>query len=96
MITSPYEAHLPCALAKSELLDYSQAKLSLELNANSISEAVDAYIDHKVSELTQLKQNDGVLQRQVRDQLYQKANGTFLRVALVCKELRCSMNYQRT
>lgn len=69
-------------------LDNNHAKLSLELNAQYISSAVDAYIDHKLLELTQLKQYDSTLQDQVKDQLHQKANGTFLWVALVCKELQ--------
>ena len=61
--------------------------LSLELNAESISKAVDAYIDHKVSELARMKEYDSKLENQVRDQLHQKANETFLWVALICMEL---------
>jgi len=64
-------------------------KLSLEINAHHhISNAVNAYIDHKVSDLVRLKQYDNKLQAQVNEQLRHKANGTFLWVALVCKELR--------
>ena len=65
----------------------SRVELSLELNAESVSGAVDAYIDHKVSELARTKGYNNTLQDQVRDQLHQKANETFLWVALVCKEL---------
>ena len=64
------------------------AELSLELNAKSVSGAVDVYINHKVSELAEMKRYDAMLQNQVRDQLHQKANETFLWVALVCKKLR--------
>ena len=42
---------------------------SQELNADSVSGAVDAYIDHKVSELARMKQYDSKLRDQVRDQL---------------------------
>jgi hypothetical protein len=59
-------------------LDNSRIKLSLKLNTLHVSSAVDVYIDHKLLELTQLKQYDSVLQGQVRDQLYQKARGNFL------------------
>ena len=65
----------------------SSIKLSLELNAKSVSGAVDAYIDHKISELARMKGYDNKLRDQVREQLHQKANETFLWVALVCKEL---------
>jgi hypothetical protein len=62
--------------------------LSLELNAAHVSSAVNIYIDHKVSELALLKQYDSTLQHQVNYQLRQKAHGTFLWVAFVCKELQ--------
>jgi hypothetical protein len=64
-----------------------EAKLSLELrqNAEQVARSVDAYIDHKLSCLESLGEAD--LQKQVRDKLHQKANGTFLWVALVMQEL---------
>jgi hypothetical protein len=68
-------------------LNDGHTNLSLELNAEHVSQAVNVYIDHKVSQLTRLKQYDSMLQDQVRHLLRQKANGTFLWVALVCKEL---------
>jgi hypothetical protein len=67
--------------------------LSLELNARHVSSAVNIYIDHKVSELASLKQYDSTLQHQVSNQLCQKANGTFLWVAFVCKELQTVENW---
>ena len=51
-----------------------------------MSSAVDAYIDHRVSGLTSVY-NDKALQDRLRDQMRQKANGTFLWVALVFQEL---------
>jgi hypothetical protein len=70
-------------------LDDHYIKLSLELNAYHISHAVDAYIDYKISKLSLLKQNTQ-LQGQVREELYQKSDGTFLWVALVFEELQKS------
>lgn len=69
-------------------LDNSSMKLSLELmqNADQVSEAVDAYIDFKISELQSL-QSDHEQRNRVRAILREKANGTFLWVALVAKGL---------
>jgi nucleoside phosphorylase len=67
--------------------DDSHTRLSLELNADHISHAVDVYIDHKVSQLVSLR-NDKTLQEQVQDEMRQKSDGTFLWVALVFEELR--------
>jgi hypothetical protein len=60
---------------------------SLEFNSSHVSRAVNAFIDSKVHELAERKTYDGELQKDVRDYLYEKADGTFLWVALVCKEL---------
>jgi hypothetical protein len=68
-------------------LDDPHTRLSLELNADHISHAVDVYVDYKVSQLVSLR-NDKVLQDQVRDQMHQRSDGTFLWVALVFEELR--------
>ena len=62
-------------------------RLSLEVNAELVSQAIDKYIDYKVSQLTSIR-NDNVLQSEVRKQLREKADGTFLWVALVFEELR--------
>ncbi len=64
-----------------------ETKLSLELNANHISDAVAAYIDHKVSRLKSLQRNGTILQR-VKEQLRRKSDGTFLWVALVVQEMQ--------
>ncbi|KAL2361643.1 hypothetical protein RJZ56_005471, partial [Blastomyces dermatitidis] len=71
--------------------DHKGNKLSLELNADRISSAVETYIDYKVSRLRILGHDKG-LQEQVRDQLRQKSHGTFLWVALVVQELhKCQL-----
>ncbi|KAK7408615.1 hypothetical protein QQX98_009217 [Neonectria punicea] len=61
--------------------------LQLKLNQGSISKAVDIYIDYKVDELTDLKDYDKATRDAVKNHLSANADGTFLWVALVCKEL---------
>lgn len=61
--------------------------LSLELNAKNISQAVDVYVNQKVSDIVSLK-DDQVLQERVSGQLRRKSDGTFLWVALVIDKLR--------
>ncbi|KAH6955659.1 hypothetical protein BKA56DRAFT_638112 [Ilyonectria sp. MPI-CAGE-AT-0026] len=68
-------------------LNNYRIRLSLEGNADDVSKAVEVYIDYKLSCLTSLKDNTS-LQDQVRDQMRQKANGTFLWAALVFQELQ--------
>ncbi|CAG8980239.1 hypothetical protein HYALB_00009821 [Hymenoscyphus albidus] len=67
-------------------LDHTQTRLSLELNKEHVSRAVQLFIDFKVSKL-RLIEDDGELQETIRGQIYDKANGTFLWAALVLKEL---------
>ena len=62
-------------------------ELSLEENSDFVSQAVNTYIDYKVSNLAEAKRYDSALQKHVNDELRRKANGTFLWVALVCEEL---------
>ncbi|KAL7800228.1 WD40-repeat-containing domain protein [Trichoderma ceciliae] len=64
-----------------------KTSLSLEVNADLVSRAVDAYIEHEISQLILMK-NHPTLKAGVRSEMRQKANGTFLWVALVIKELR--------
>jgi hypothetical protein len=73
-------------------LDDSDVKLSLELNAEHVSHAINVYIDYKVSKLASIK-HDQALQGQVQNQIRQKADGTFLWVALVFKELQVVQRY---
>jgi hypothetical protein len=63
-------------------------KLSLELNAESVSKAVDTYIRHRVHRLAQCQDYNNQLQDAVIRHLSLKADGTFLWVALVCQNLR--------
>jgi hypothetical protein len=63
-------------------------RLSLELNAESVSAAVSVFIRHKVSQLAQEKKYDKKTQDAVFEYLTTNANDTFLWVALVCQELR--------
>ena len=69
------------------VVDNSHTRLSLELNADHISHAVNVYVDYKVSQLVSLR-NHKALQDQVRDQMHKKSDGTFLWVSLVFEELR--------
>ncbi|KAJ5741804.1 WD40 repeat-like protein [Penicillium manginii] len=73
-----------------ESLDKADQKvrLCLELNENSISEAVIIYIHYKVQILAELKNFDAELLEAVRCHLLSNALGTFLWVALVCEELK--------
>ena len=73
-------------------LQDSGLKLSLELtqNAAQVSSAVDAYIDNRISELESLQDKH---KAQIRDILRQKANGTFLWVALVVQELQTANSW---
>jgi archaellum biogenesis ATPase FlaH len=65
-----------------------KVRLSLELNAASVSTAVQAYIKQKVSELAQQNKYDELTQRAVLERLTSNANDTFLWVALVCQHLQ--------
>jgi WD40 repeat protein len=64
-----------------------EASLNLELNASHVSDAVAAFIDDRVSRLKALQRN-GALLKQVKEQLLQKSDGTFLWVALVIQEMQ--------
>jgi hypothetical protein len=62
-------------------------ELSLELNAESVAVAVDAFIQQKVDQLAHQKQYKEELRQAVLQHLKSNANNTFLWVALVCQEL---------
>lgn len=61
---------------------------SLEMNSQHVSDAVIRFIDFKVRQLAQTKQYDLRRQSFVGEYLRNKAEGTFLWVALVCQELQ--------
>jgi hypothetical protein len=64
-----------------------KVRLSLELNAESVSAAVSVFIQHKVSQLAQQKKYDKQTRDAVLERLTSNANDTFLWVALVCQDL---------
>jgi hypothetical protein len=66
----------------------SKVRLSLELNTESVSAAVNIFIQHKVHQLAQEKKYDNKTQDAVLQHLFSNANGTFLWVALVCQNLK--------
>jgi hypothetical protein len=68
--------------------DNLRSRISLEFNSPHVSQAVNAFIDFKVRELTRLKHYDENLREEVKSYLQNNAEGTFLWVALVCKELQ--------
>ncbi|KAL6693057.1 hypothetical protein J3F84DRAFT_401621 [Trichoderma pleuroticola] len=61
--------------------------LSLEANATVVAAAVDTYISYKASKIPLLKQ-DAELTEEVCNLVREKANGTFLWVAIVFQELQ--------
>jgi hypothetical protein len=62
-------------------------KVSLELSASHVAKAVAAFVDFKVQRLAAVKNYDLKTRTEVQQQLRGKAEGTFLWVSLVCKEL---------
>ncbi|GAQ10342.1 vegetative incompatibility protein HET-E-1 [Aspergillus lentulus] len=65
------------------------AELDLDENAlENVKTVVKAYIDYKITELTQRKRYSAELQQEVKDYLQIHADGTFLWVALVCQQLQ--------
>jgi hypothetical protein len=67
--------------------DSAGAKVSLEVKESHVSRAVAAFVDYKVEWLATVQKYDRGLQAEVQQQLRDKAEGTFLWVSLVCKEL---------
>jgi hypothetical protein len=67
--------------------DLLGVKVSLEVKASHVSRAVAAFVEYKVQRLVTVRQYDARLQAEVQQLLRDKAEGTFLWVSLVCKEL---------
>ncbi|KAJ0383710.1 hypothetical protein COL922a_009915 [Colletotrichum nupharicola] len=63
-------------------LDDMKIYLSLELNEDVISVAVNAYINYKVNQLVVLKRLEDEMRNKICDYLVAKANSTFLWVSL--------------
>ncbi|KAJ3951811.1 hypothetical protein N0V92_011773 [Colletotrichum tropicale] len=68
-------------------LEDTKVYLSLELNEDVVSAAVDKYIHHKVHQLARHKGYDDELKTTVQMHLTTHANNTFLWVALVYEQL---------
>ncbi|KAH7012389.1 vegetative incompatibility protein HET-E-1 [Macrophomina phaseolina] len=65
-----------------------KVRLSLELNAESVSVAVSLFVKSKVSQLAEGKKYDEQTRDTVLNYLASNANDTFLWVALVCQDLQ--------
>ena len=61
--------------------------MGLELNSSHVSEAVTSFIRYKVNKLASQKNYGSELESSIKKYLTEHADGTFLWVALVCKEL---------
>ncbi|KAI0439903.1 quinon protein alcohol dehydrogenase-like superfamily [Xylaria telfairii] len=72
-----------------------KVQLRLELNHDSISNAVDSYIDYKVAELAKTKKLNTEAQKAVQQHLKSNSSNTFLWVALVCQKLGHKDTYPR-
>jgi hypothetical protein len=72
--------------ARLRLNDAQRLILGLELNTEHVSRAVKIFVDYKVSQLASIE-HDSALQEKVRNEMHEKADGTFLWVALVFREL---------
>ncbi|KAJ5902363.1 G-protein beta WD- 40 repeats containing protein [Penicillium taxi] len=69
------------------LIGHDQVQVSLDLNSEYVSQAVETYVSHKVDELSHLHRYKKPLRTEVEAELTSKAEGTFLWVSLVCKTL---------
>lgn len=69
------------------LVGRDQVQVSLDLNSEYVSKAVEAYISNKVDELSHHHGYRETLGTAVKSLLTEKAEGTFLWVSLVCKRL---------
>lgn len=95
LVTSRNQDHIGNILEKTK----TAARLSLELNANSVTGAVNSYISHKMLDLaarfetTYRDSDDSILaevqqvQEQIAEEVRQRADGTFLWVALVFRQI---------
>jgi len=72
---------------EEQFRDSENVRIPLELNQDSISQAVGMFVEYKVEQLARKKKYDPQTKDDVLKKLLLKANDTFLWVALVCKEL---------
>lgn len=67
-------------------LDSPEANLSLEVNSEAVSQAIENYIIYKVAQVSSLR-SDPTQQAKIRQKLLEKAEGTFLWVDLVLRSI---------
>lgn len=72
---------------ESQLEGTQKVRLHLELNKDSVSKAVEMYIEYKVHQLASDRKYDENTRNTVQKHLISSADGTFLWAALVCQEL---------
>jgi hypothetical protein len=68
-------------------MESNKENLSLELNEDSVSKAVEYFINYRVEILSKRKRYSPRTRSSVTEHLRSNAHGTFLWVALVCDEL---------
>ncbi|RSL59384.1 hypothetical protein CEP54_007328 [Fusarium duplospermum] len=68
--------------------------LSLELNEDSVSQAVNSYVQHRVGQLRNMRQFSSKQLMDAETYLTQNAHGTFLWVSLVCQRLSRSKRWE--
>ncbi|KAK4205918.1 putative HET containing-domain vegetative incompatibility protein, partial [Rhypophila decipiens] len=68
-------------------LENPGAKVSLEVNSEAVSRAIETYIIHKVAEVSSLRSSP-VQRTSIQQKLLEKAEGTFLWVDLVLRSIR--------
>ncbi|KAL7801848.1 hypothetical protein V8C43DRAFT_312761 [Trichoderma afarasin] len=89
LLSSRNEQNIIDALATAK----NKRAISLELNADSVSKAIEDYINHEVQALSTLKEYTQDQEAKVKKYLHENANGTFLWVALVCAQLKGASRY---
>ncbi|KAK5994413.1 Vegetative incompatibility protein HET-E-1 [Cladobotryum mycophilum] len=72
---------------EKQLSPCADSTLGLEVNADTVSEAVGSYIRYRIPRLDLLRDNQTLQENMCREML-EKANGTFLWAALVFKRLQ--------
>ncbi|KAL8637402.1 MAG: hypothetical protein Q9228_005321 [Teloschistes exilis] len=78
----------PLGSAEQELLaGADQVLVSLELNSNHVAKAVETYIARKVDELAHRQRYGLKLRQEVKTELTNRAEETYLWVSLACKRL---------
>lgn len=84
ILSSRNEQDVQEVLAKAE----QKSTVSLELNEDSVSDAIGTYIRYNVQSLAQEKGYDDETRHGIENCLFANADGTFLWVALVCAQLK--------